>query len=181
MTPNEAKKVMVILTGAYPQVSTNEATLTIWYRFLADISFELGQAAALQLISQNKWFPSIAELRQAVNKMLPDEIPSTEEAWLEVVNQIKAVGFYGKPTFSNSLIDKAIEAIGWQALCHSENIIADRAHFFKIYESYRNREIEDNFMLPEVKRLKEKIKLEIESKEVKQLSEILKDYMEVGG
>ncbi len=55
----------------------------------------------------------------------------------------------------------------------SDNSVADRAHFFKVYESYRSREIEDNLQLPEVKMLKEKIKLQIENKEVKVLSQIL--------
>jgi len=179
MNHEEAIKVMIILTAAYPQITISKETMKVYERFLIDLSFELGQAAALQLISQNKWFPSIAELRQSVIKMLPNEIPSTEEAWLEVVNQIKSTGSYGTPYFSNDLIGKAVNAIGWRELCLSENQVADRAHFFRIYESYRSREIEDNLQLPEIKRLKESIRLQIESEETKQIStvsEILTDY-----
>jgi hypothetical protein len=180
MTPKEAIEVMAILTAAYPNFTINAETIEIYSRFLMDMPFGLGEAIALKLISENKWFPSISEIREAVIKIMPNEIPSTEEAWLEVMDNIRSVGSYGSPTFSNPLIGKAVNAIGWRELCLSDNPIADRAHFFKIYESYRNREVEDNLMLPEIKRLKEKIRLQIESKEVKQLSEILKDYMEVG-
>lgn len=161
MTLNESKKIMAILTAAYPQVSISEATIGVYITFLSDLSFEMGQAVALQLISYNKWFPSIAELRQAIVKMLPDEIPSTEEAWLEVINEIRGIGSYGSPHFSNNLISKAVNAIGWRELCLSDNPVADRAHFFRIYESYRVREIEDNLQLPEIKRLKATIQRQL--------------------
>jgi hypothetical protein len=180
MTPKETIKVISVLTAAYPNFAISSETIELYSKFLSDMPYELGQAVVLKLISENKWFPSISEIREAVIKIMPNEIPSTEEAWLEVVNQIRSEGSYGSPTFTSNLIYKAVQAIGWRELCLSDNPVADRAHFFKIYESYRSRQVEDNLMLPEVKRLKEKIRLQIESKEVKQLSEILKDYMEVG-
>ena len=176
MTPKEAIKVMVILTAAYPSANISNETIEIYTKFLSDLSFEMGQAVALQLISSSKWFPSIAELRQAVVKMLPDEIPSAEQAWSEVEQAFHSFGSYNSPVFSSPVIAQAVQAMGWRNLCLSDNPVADRAHFFKIYESYRVREIEDNLQLPEVKRLKEKIRLQIEGSEVKQLSEILDDY-----
>jgi len=179
MNHEEAKKIMAILTAAFHGTTLPNATIAIWYKFLSDISYEVGYSAILHLISTCEFFPKISNLRQAIVKMLPDEIPSTEEAWLEVSNQIRATGSYGTPRFSNDLIGKAVNALGWRELCLSENIVANRAHFLKIYASFRDREIEDNLQLPEIKRLKESIRLQIESKEVKQIStvsEILKDY-----
>ncbi len=176
MTRAEALEIISVLTAAYPQANLSKETGNIYVRFLIDLSFEIGQAAVLDLISKNKWFPSISELREAANKMLPNEIPSTEQAWAEVEESFHSVGSYQTPHFSNPVIEQAVRTLGWRELCLSTNPIADRAHFFKVYEGYRAREVEDNLALPEVKMLKEKIRLQIEEKEVKALSEILSDY-----
>jgi len=78
------------------------------------------------------------------------------EAWESVLKQIRKVGYMGTPIFKNAVTGKAVNAIGWEALCSSENISIERAHFLKIYESYLRREKENNIKLPEVKSLIEK-------------------------
>lgn len=176
MTRDEALEIISVLTAAYPQANLSKETGSLYVRFLIDLSFEIGQAAVLDLISKNKWFPSISELREAANKILPNEIPSVEQAWAEVEEAFHTVGSYIFPSFSHPLIEQAVRTLNWRKLCLSDNPVVDRAHFFKVYESYRVREVEDNLALPEVKMLKEKIRLQIEEKEVKALSELLSDY-----
>jgi len=76
----------------------------------------------------------IREKARAIQKKLPGE------AWAEVLGAIRIVGSYGSPKFSDSLIKKAVNCIGWRHLCLSENIEIQRAHFLKIYESLSKRE-----------------------------------------
>ena len=70
------------------------------------------------------------------------------EAWAIVRNKISAIGSYGHPEFENPLITKAVEAIGWRDMCLSENIMIERAHFLKIYDTLCLREKEEQTYLP---------------------------------
>lgn len=57
------------------------------------------------------------------------------EAWGLVNKEISAKGSYGKPEFDSPLVSQSVEVIGWRNLCLSDNDVADRAHFFQIYNS----------------------------------------------
>jgi hypothetical protein len=46
---------------------------------------------------------------------------------------------------------KVVEAIGFRTLCLSENEMADRAHFLKVYETLAKRDREDALMLQSTK------------------------------
>lgn len=63
------------------------------------------------------------------------------EAWALVTKeQARVGGFYGVPNINNSIVQKAVECIGWRQICLAENLEATRAHFFKIYNSLLERE-----------------------------------------
>lgn len=179
MTLDEALKIMAVLTAAYPQAEIQEETIQIYTKFLLDLPFEAGQAGALELIAKSKWFPSVAELRQMAVEMLSEnDIPTPGEAWGEVVRQLHSVGYYGRPSFSHPAIVKAVKAMGWYELCVSENMVADRAHFMRIYEGYREREMKEALELPETRYLKAKIARELPQGQEGQedfLDSILKD------
>jgi len=44
--------------------------------------------------------------------------------------------------------------LGWRELCSSENQVADRAHFMKIYEAELAREIANAALLPAARALR---------------------------
>jgi len=157
LTPDEALKVLSVLTAAYPNVNIPEETAQIYVKFLLDLPYEAGKAAALSLIAESKYFPTIAELRQAALAVSGNDLPSPGEAWGEVVAQMKEAGIYRRPRFSHPVIEKAVQAIGWQELCLSENQIADRVHFMRIYESYAERARQEAIQIPEVRQLVKKL------------------------
>lgn len=67
------------------------------------------------------------------------------EAWREVLQAVYDVGIYkGPPTFSRPAIEKAVDTIGWREICMSEvGDPAIRAHFMQVYESYRQRQLDE--------------------------------------
>lgn len=145
MTSIEAAKIIATLIAAYPRVDISEETTKLYAKFLQDLDYHQVQAAVVKHIATSPYFPTIAELRQAAVDVIPDSnIPLPGEAWAEVTKHMRDVGYTGKPTFSHPLIEKTIQAMGgWIALCQSEDGMVDRAHFMKIYESYRNRHVEE--------------------------------------
>lgn len=158
-TLEEVVRIVGILKLAYPNFGTRlsedewTALPRVWHRLLRDVPFNLLDAAAVHYIasSGSAFPPSIAELRETAYKLVSMDRPSAEEAWGEVQKAIRRFGSYRVPEFSNSTIGCAVGIVGWRSLCASENEVADRAHFFRVYESLARRERNVAMMLPEVR------------------------------
>lgn len=151
MTHKEAIALVGMLFAAYPKFEVPKETIQLYQQFMLDLDADLAKAAVVRHIATSKYFPTIAELRDAV--MSFDNIPNASDAWAEVLQQLRAVGSYGRPKFSHPVVKKAVDAIGWTSLCWSEQIGVERAHFIKIYETYRGREVENAKIIPVLERL----------------------------
>jgi len=127
-----------ILAGVFQNYKISAGLM---YSYLRDLTNEEFIKAINEIIKgMTELYPNtnlialIREKARAIQKKLPGE------AWAEVLGAISGIGFYGSPKFSDSLIKKAVNCIGWRHLCLSENIEIQRAHFLKIYESLSKRE-----------------------------------------
>ncbi len=135
------------LMAAYPAFTAGkpalvlEQSLKLYTRLLADVSDELLAAATYQHIASSKYWPTIAELREAAIQFIQPRHPPAIEAWAEVRQAIRRVGHYRPPpSFGDPLIDRAVRALGWEELCLSEEPEVDRAHFLRAYECLQQRE-----------------------------------------
>jgi hypothetical protein len=86
-----------------------------------------------------KFLPTIPEIRELAAEIVGGHLPDGDEAWGEVMDQIRAVGSSASPSFSHDAIAKVVHAMGWRELCASDNQVADRAHFLRLYGSARQR------------------------------------------
>jgi len=127
---------MALLTAAYPNFEPKPQTVAVYVQMLKDIPGEDLFRAARQCIATLKFFPTVAEIRE---KAQQSHLPSAAEAWQEVTRQIWQSGYYGKPQFQNPLVAQIVTAMGWRELCTSENQIADRAHFMRMYDELAQR------------------------------------------
>lgn len=154
---NEAEvlKVLAILGASYPNFELRDDTGEVYCRLLADIPCDLLEAAAIQHIAENRFFPSVAELRELADRIASyrDRRPTALEAWGEVIQQVHSIGSWRKPEFSSPLIARCVECIGWHTICYSEMIAAERARFIEAYDELVKREREERRMLPEVRQL----------------------------
>ena len=103
-------------------------------------------------ISTSKWFPTIAELRQAATAIVlqTEGRLSAPEAWGDVQREVRLVGHWRSPSLQ-PLVGKAVSAIGgWQHICIDENITADRARFIEVYTILCKREAQRVQQLPQV-------------------------------
>lgn len=132
----------------------------LWCELLSDLGGELLRAATLQHVAISKWFPTVAELREAAADIVnPDHQMTAMEAWGEVVSQIRAVGSYGRPQFSNPMIHRMVSDMGWKNLCMSEMPGADRARFIDGYKALVSRERHETMELPQVSEVKRHFRL----------------------
>lgn len=147
-----------MLAASFPHVAITGETIKVYVRMLADIPPDIRAAALSQALAECEFFPTIARLRDmalALTQTGPHV--SGFEAWERVVKAIRSVGSYApRPGFDDPLIARAVDCLGWPELCQSENQVADRAHFVKVYEQLVERERQDARLLPEAREVRER-------------------------
>jgi len=130
-------KIIIGMAAAYPNFQIRKDTITVYVEMLKDIPpEELDRAAKLVLV-RSKFFPTIAEIREAVAELRTEGqragILSAVDAWNSVLEQVRFVGSYGSPKFADPITARIVAGMGWNNICMSENQMADRAHFLKMY------------------------------------------------
>lgn len=147
---DELEYVLGQLFSAYANTRVDEGTVAIYTRLLADIPPADLQTVVDQCIASSKFLPTVAEIREQWY-LLTSRLgqPSATEGWADVLRQIRAVGYIGKPTFGNPITEAVVKAIGWRELCASENIVADRAHFMRMYDQLVARGEQVQGLLPQ--------------------------------
>ena len=150
MTPDQATTITSILVAAFRPNPWTPDNTTAFAAGIADLEHEPARAAAIALTQTNVFMPRIAELRQAV---LARHAATAGEAWADVQRAIAAVGSYGNPQFDPATTTALTAMGGWKAICASEDQMADRAHFLRIYDQIATRTGQEALIAPNVKRL----------------------------
>ena len=155
-TSSEIGAIFSVLVTNYGYITRDKtdtelsALLDIWKQTLADIDSNVLKASALQHISESKWFPSVAELRDAAAEIMTPNRTTPVEQWGEVLRQMKHVGYYGVPYFADETTSEVVSDMGWRNLCLSEDGTADRARFIQGYIDRKKREQHKAVQLPQV-------------------------------
>ncbi len=155
MTHEEAGQVVAILRAHYPQWKATAETAKIWAECFLDLDYELVNAALRRLLlsSPREFPPPVAMIRAEAAKLVDPAISvSPEEAWAEVLRQVRRVGYCGAPLWSHPALAQAVEAMGWREICTSEEgDTGTRAHFFRVYAAHQNRRRENAILPPELR------------------------------
>ena len=138
MTTQEANRLVAVAVAAYPSMQDRDLAMTarVWERALADLPLAVVERAVLKLIMTRMFFPAVAEIREAAESLLNKGHPTPEEAWGEVMPQLNP---YRAPHYSDPLIHRAVQAVGYLSICMSEHLGVERAHFLQIYQAFLRR------------------------------------------
>ena len=141
-TLDEVTAAVGQLAIIYSKQNIDPALPEAWAPLFDDVPAEDLFRAAAEHARESRFWPAPSELRSRAIR--PDNMPSAEEAWLEVKEKIRRVGYYGEPVFSHDATADAVAAMGWQDLCSMEvgNQAAERAHFFRVYGSFREKRVQ---------------------------------------
>ena len=129
----------------YPreQLLPNEQAMELWYRELQDIPYSVAEMALRKWVATNKWSPSIADIREMNAEITKGEPLTWGESWEKALRAVKKYGSYQPHKALESLdplTRQCVKSMGYRELCLSENIMADRAHYQRIFESMSRRE-----------------------------------------
>jgi hypothetical protein len=142
VTEDQVLEIMATLRDAYPQRQLELGTLNVYAEHLIDLDFAAARAAVSEILTESRFFPTIAEIRQKVFERRCG-LPSAEEAWEEVMRGIRDVGSYGMPRWSTPELARTVDAVGWLNICLSETPGVERGHFLRIYEALRERSLHE--------------------------------------
>lgn len=139
MTDKEFETIALAIKAAYPNsnVLPDKYAMKTWYRALSDLDYHVAESAVWEHISTSVFPPSIAEIREKCTARLSPIVTDWGQAWEEVLQAIRKYGSYREEKAVASLsrlTAVAVRRMGFKNLCQSENPVADRAHFQRIYE-----------------------------------------------
>lgn len=146
MEKHEFGKIAMALQTYYPRedLMPNPQAIELWYDQLQDYDYTVVATALKKWVATNKWSPTICELRQTAAEVMLGDIPDWGKAWEEVQDAIHIHGLYAyneAMEMVSPLTRTAIERIGWDNLCMSENHVASRANFREIYNGVVQGEV----------------------------------------
>jgi hypothetical protein len=154
MTEAQAIRLIGGLMAAYRVGQTiTDDTADAYVEDILDLDFEPAALAVKTLRQTSKFLPSIAEIRQAAAEIHAGHLPDEDEAWAEVMANIRHHGWTGTPTWTHPAIHATVKAMGWRDLCASTNQVADRAHFLSLYRTQRARLERDRQIDPAIREM----------------------------
>jgi hypothetical protein len=141
MTRDEVKQLVAMMAATWTRPPVLAETVQAYCFALADLDHAAAKAAVLHLMQTARFFPTIAEIRDAAVRSRVS-LPSPEAAWGIVHRAISKHGSYRLPIFDCEEIDGAVADIGWKAICLSENIASERARFIDAFKSRAAKRIQ---------------------------------------
>lgn len=172
MTVQEFGTIAAAIKAAWPNanIMPDKQSKDIWYTMLHDIEYPVCLNAIKQLMSTSKFAPSIAEIRERCAGVC-HETRDWGAAWDEVLRAVRFYGMYQEEAALQNMSEDTracVRRIGFQNICLSENITADRANFRMIYEAM-SREKKEMLQLPEKVRSEQERFRALATETVKQL------------
>ncbi len=164
MTKKQSDKLVAML-AAMPGPAWSVETMTLFAEMIADLDAIAAQSAVLHWIRTQRERPSVADIRSACRQQLetagviPAD-PDVDQAWGIVLETIRRSGRY-RP-FSNDdypRIKAAVDRMGWEDLCNSENVDVSRAQFERFYRAELSREREARHAAPALQRPDDQVRL----------------------
>ena len=164
-------KAFVLLSANWPTYAFSETTMPTYQRLLADLPDAVLEAAVLDCIASCRFWPTVAEIREAAANIVTDAANATNEydAWGEVKRAVSRAHH----EWSDPMIGQAMQRVGGMDAFRMSDVGDEpswRARFAECYKLLRQRERRQMTMLPQVRELAERLALE-RGAEVKKLED----------
>ncbi len=156
---NDIKKIMAYMgmcfSNYHPILEGEINAVDVLLDLLWDMDVEMLQTAVKACCTEagRAFAPSAGEIRGAASNLIARAagLPTAAEAWGAVMDSFRRTSFNKPELLDHPLLIEAIRCMGGLELIGmSENNMADRAHFLKIFEQLRERVIRETLELPAI-------------------------------
>jgi len=156
---NDIKKIMaysgMCFPNFHPILEGEINAVDVLLDLLWDLDVETLQVAVKACCTEagRAFPPSPGEIRGAATNLIARAagLPTAGEAWGAVMDSFRRTSFDRPELLGHPLVSEAIRCMGGlEVIGMSENNIADRAHFLKIFEQLRERAMRERLELPAI-------------------------------
>lgn len=149
MEREEFKTIVKGLKSVYAQPTfiADADAFDVWYGMLQDLPYRQASLAAQQHMANSPYPPTISDIRRLCAG--ETEALSMDDAWGMVLRAIRTYGYMRESQALESLPEpcrSVVRNMGWQNLCQSENIMAERAFFRDSYKPKLERVRQEQVM-----------------------------------
>jgi hypothetical protein len=133
VTREDTAKLLAMLVSAYPHVKVTREMAEMYHDIVGDLEARDCYAVVRELVRTEEFFPSAAKVRRTTMRRLGRLAPAVEEAFAEVMAAASGRGLMDMPDWGHPVVADAVKAMGWRAICMSENQGVLRAQFNQVY------------------------------------------------
>ena len=135
-------RALDVLTTHIPSLELTPDKVLIWNEALKDLSVEeLQNGIKTFCLAHKEIYPGTNVIAIIRSYALGQHLQSNAlDQWGQIVKAIRKCGFNQVPKFLNPITQKVVSCMGWSNLYKSENSVADRAHFIKLFENEVEKE-----------------------------------------
>jgi len=149
MNRKEIINLLGIATANFPNMQNKDMqpTAVLWEKSLSDIEYRVAEAALIKVLSTSRFFPTIADIREAVSQLTQPKVMDAMDAWGLVGQAIKRYGYYNEGKAMEMLpedVRAMVKQFSWKELCHSENVDTLRAQWRMAWDTQSKRRKELN-------------------------------------
>lgn len=158
MNRKEIINLLAIATANFPNMQEKDMkpTAILWEKSLSDIDYQTAESALLKVLSTSRFFPTIADIREATAQITQPRVLDAIEAWGMIVEAIRKYGYYRQKEAMESLpveVAEMVKRFTWNELCLSENVETLRAQFRMAWETQSKRKKELGVLPTEIRSL----------------------------
>lgn len=169
-TREDIKKIMAYIGMAFPNyhpiLDGEINSVDVLLDLLGDMPIETLQTAVKSCCSQpgRAFAPSAGEIRGVVADLHARAagLPTGAEAWGATMESFQQTSFNQPELLQHPLVKETVHCMGGlEVIGMSENNMADRAHFLRIFEQLRERALREATELPAITEYVEAQRLEV--------------------
>lgn len=161
MTKEETFNIITLLAGNYDSIMNKtkeqkKIMIDTWYECLGDLDYSLVKQAVKKTMTETKFIPTIAEVRQNAIEMITPQRKTGIEAWDDAYKIICRGTTVTQEEFDNlepnlKKFFGSVSQIRGYATSTDINMDVVRSNFLKSYETLEQRNKEQEIMLPETR------------------------------
>lgn len=157
-----ARAILSKLVASFPNGNATPETVLAYVERLSSIPLHELEVVVNQCIDTCEFLPTIAKIKE-MHRQLHNSIDANNaaEGWRAVQKAFRDPACYTPeptscaPEFSDPIVRKTVEAMGWHSLRISENTRTDQAQFERLYKMFAEQEASEQRLSTEFKQLRD--------------------------
>lgn len=91
MTLDEVGNLVALAASNFPHLQEKEMgpAVILWRKMLSDLPYDLAEAAVCKVLATSKYWPNVAEIREAAVSIMGNAAPLPADAWAMVREAIR--------------------------------------------------------------------------------------------